>query len=214
MTTQSWQNHYTRKKSELAYPDENLVRLLSVYLRSRPGAVPVRAVDLGCGSGRHMKLLSDFSVDHIIGLDNSLNALSIARNACDCTLIQADNSWIPLKDESADIVIAWGSLHYDHKERLPGMLGEIHRILKPEGRLFATLRSSRDTMLKSGKHLGNNVWETALNDIRGALISVFSEDELAGYFQGFSRMKYGLMERTIPGDMNSRVSHWIIEAAR
>jgi hypothetical protein len=27
-------------------------------------------------------------------------------------------------------------------------------------------------------------------------------------------MKYGLMERTIPGDMNSRVSHWIIEAAR
>jgi ubiquinone/menaquinone biosynthesis C-methylase UbiE len=214
MTTQSWQNHYTKKKSELAYPDENLVRMVSVYLRNRGVTKPVCAVDLGCGSGRHMKLLADFSVDRIIGLDNSFNALSIARNASSCPVIQADNSGIPLKDESADIVIAWGSLHYDHKDRLPGMLKEIHRVLKPEGRLFATLRSSRDTMLKSGRHLGNNVWETDLNDISGALISVFSEDELSGFFPAFSQMKYGLMERTIPGDMNSLVSHWIIQAVR
>ena len=54
-----WQAHYTKKKSELHYPDENLVRLLASYLKDREAA-EVSAADIGCGSGRHLNLLKDF----------------------------------------------------------------------------------------------------------------------------------------------------------
>jgi len=207
-----WQAHYTKEKSELRYPDENLVRLLASYLKGRD-AVEVSAVDIGCGSGRHLNLLKDFNIHKIIGIDNSPGALSIAANT-QSPLIAGDNRALPLKNESADIIIAWGSLHYSHKNELPVMINEILRVLKTGGCLFATLRSSRDTLMRRGTHLGNDVWETSLNDIAGATVSFFSENELDACFSPFFRMQYGLIERTLVGDTGSLISHWVINAEK
>lgn len=207
-----WQAHYTRKKSELHYPDENLVRLLASYLKDKDVA-KISAVDIGCGSGRHLNLLKDFNIHKIIGIDNSLNALSIAANTL-APLIAGDNRALPLKDKSADIIIAWGSLHYNHKNELPVMINEILRVLKTGGCLFATLRSSRDTLMKKGSHLGNDVWQTSLNDIAGTTVSFFSENELDACFAPFLKMQYGLIERTLIGDTGSLISHWVIHAEK
>lgn len=209
---QQWQAHYTKKKSELRYPDENLVRLLASYLKDRDAA-KISAADIGCGSGRHLSLLKDFNINKIIGIDNSLNALSIAANSR-TYLIAGDNRALPLKDNSVDIIIAWGSLHYNHKNELPVMINEILRALKTGGCLFATLRSSRDTLMKKGSHLGNDVWETSLNDIAGATVSFFSENELGACFALFSKTQYGLIERTPVGDTGSLISHWVIRAEK
>ena len=207
-----WQAHYTKKKSELRYPDENLVRLLASYLKDRDAA-EISAVDIGCGSGRHLNLLKDFNIHKIIGIDNSPGALSIAANTR-CPLILGDNTALPLKDKSADIIIAWGALHYNDKNELPSMVNEIFRVLKTGGCLFATLRSSRDTLLKKGTHLGNDVWETSLDDIAGATVSFFSENELDACFSPFIEVQYGLIERTLIGDTDSLISHWVIRAEK
>ncbi|MCL2026739.1 MAG: class I SAM-dependent methyltransferase [Leptospirales bacterium] len=207
-----WQAHYAKKKSELRYPDENLVRLLSSYLENKDAA-EISAIDLGCGSGRHLNLLKDFQIRKIIGIDNSPGALSIAASTR-CPLIVGDNTALPLKDKSADIIIAWGSLHYNNKNELPVMINEIFRALKTGGCLFATLRSTRDTLMKKGTHLGNDVWETSLNDIAGATVSFFSENELDACFSLFPKMQYGLIERTLIGDTASLVSHWVIRAEK
>ena len=207
-----WQVHYTKKKSELHYPDENLVRLLTSYLKDKEPA-KISAVDIGCGSGRHLNLLKDFGVNKIIGIDNSPSALSIAANVR-CPLVAGDNRALPLKDKSADIIIAWGSLHYNHKNELPLMINEIIRVLKTGGCLLATLRSSRDTMMRRGRHLENDVWETSLDDIKGATVSFFSENELDACFAPFLKMQYGLIERTLIGNTSSLVSHWVIRAEK
>ncbi len=213
MKEASWETHYTAVKSELLYPDENLVRLLrkNRLLRS-PGGLT--AVDLGCGSGRHLKLLSDMGLTRIIGLDASYNALVISRKQCPGPLLQGNNLHLPLKSGSADIVIAWGSLHYNNKFDLIAMLEDILRILKSGGYLFATLRSGRDTYLKRGKHLGNDTWITDLNDISGSTSSFYSEDELKVSFSIFSEFTHGLMERTLMGDISALISHWVIEARK
>lgn len=209
MEARSWDNHYTRIKSELLYPDENLVRLLNKTVRE-PGTMT--AVDLGCGSGRHLKLLSDIGVARIVGLDMSNGALAISRKTGQALLAQANNTRLPLKDDTADIIIAWGSLHYNVKSDLAPMLTEIIRTLKKDGYLFATLRSSRDTYLKRGKHLGNDTWITDLKDISGSTASFYSENEIKKELSVFSEYSYGLIERTLMGDMSSIISHWIIQA--
>lgn len=208
----SWESHYAKDKSELAYPDENLVRLLKKSLPVMGDLSSLTAVDLGCGSGRHLKLLAELGVQKIIGLDASSKALALSRRHCPGPLLRGNNKHIPLKDHAADIVIAWGSLHYNSKYDLIAMLEEIQRILRRNGILFATLRTSRDSCLKKGKHLGNDMWITELADIQGSVVSFYSEDEMRTAFSIFKVFSYGLMERTIMGDMSSLISHWIIEA--
>lgn len=212
MKPRQWEEHYTSKRSELRYPDENLVRLLMKNLPGNDAPSVATVIDLGCGSGRHIKLLSDLGVSSVIGMDASYNALAISKKWHPGLLLQADNLHLPVKDESADIVIAWGSLHYCVKEELAPMLDEIRRVLKKGGALLATLRSSRDTYLKKGKHVGNDTWITDLNDIHGSIASFYTEGELRETFLPFREFRYGLMERTLVGNLTSLISHWVIEA--
>jgi ubiquinone/menaquinone biosynthesis C-methylase UbiE len=211
LETKSWDTHYIRRKSELLYPDENLVRLLNKTINDPAG---MTAMDLGCGSGRHLRLLSDFGISRIIGLEASHGALLLSKKTGQPLLVQGNNRGLPLKSGSADLVVAWGSLHYNDKSELAPMLAEITRVLKQDGCLFATLRSSRDTYLKKGTHLGNDTWITDLKDISGSIASFYNEDEIRSALSMFREVAYGLIERTLVGDMSSLISHWIISARK
>ncbi|MFC1669138.1 class I SAM-dependent methyltransferase [Spirochaetota bacterium] len=215
MKNKPWENHYKYNKSELSYPDENLVRLLSKYLNNFSDEFSsLNAVDLGCGSGRHLKLFHDLGIKNIIGTDNSFNALKISGKPGTYDLIHCDNKNIPLKNNSIDIVAAWGSLHYDYKDELPKMIEEILRILKTGGGLFATLRSDNDTYLKRGTLIGNNVWQTDLGDLEGSIASFYTDDEVQSYFSKFNDFSLGHMSRSIIGDKDKIISHWIIKAGK
>jgi SAM-dependent methyltransferase len=209
-----WEEHYRRDRSILAYPDENLVRMLHRHLNSTGSPGSLKAVDLGCGSGRHLKLLDESGISSVTGIDNSFNALRICRENYSSFLLQSDNLDLPIKESSIDITVAWGSLHYNHKKELPRMTDEIVRILKPGGILLATLRSERDTLMKKGKHIENDIWQTDLDDIEGSLVSFYTENEVKKYFCRFSSLKYGIMERSIVGDIDKRISHWVIFAEK
>jgi len=174
----------------------------------------VTLLDLGCGSGRHIALLNDMGLESVIGADISLEALALCREHYRASFIACDNRSIPLCDSCIDIAIAWGSLHYNHKKELPVMLAELYRVLKPDGVLFGTLRSSRDTHLKRGMHLGDDVWITDLDDIEGSVASFFSDKELEKAFKGFTTFQYGIIERSLMGDMTKIISHWVFEAIK
>lgn len=209
-----WNNHYRKDKSVLLYPDENLVRLIAKELQRYNSISEVKAIDIGCGSGRHLSYLKNTGLIDLYGTDNSFNALEICRNILSDNLLNCDNRNIPLQDELFDISIAWGSLHYSTKQDIEPMLTEIKRIMKKGGALFATLRTVKDTYLKTGKHLGNNTWQTGLDDLTGTIVSFYSEDELKQLFSGFAELNYGWMERTIIGDTSKLISHWIISARK
>ena len=212
MNSSAWDSHYDRERSNLNYPDENLLRLLK-----KTGHTPTlvsTALDLGCGSGRHLALLRDVGYGIVIGTDQSFQALSISRKHNPTLLMQCTNARIPIKSGIIDIAVAWGSLHYTGKNELSEMIDEIHRLLKNGGILLATLRSSRDTYLKSGHHLGNNVWVTDLQDLNGATVSFFDKSELDRYFRGFQHSSVGYTERSIVGNTDKVISHWLIMAKK
>ena len=209
----SWDGHYGSAKSELFFPDENLVRLLKKWMAPGGTADPV-AADIGCGSGRHLKLFHDLGIAQTIGTDISHRGLVTCRKNFSSPLVQNDSRALALKSSSLDIAVAWGSLHYAPKDELPVMLEEIRRALKKNGRLFATLRSSRDTFLKKGRHLGNDTWITDLSDIKGSIVSFYAEDEVRKAFSIFSSFSIGLIERTIMGNLDQVLSHWVIDAEK
>lgn len=209
-----WDSHYKKEKSLLSYPDENLVRLVAAELRRSGDTSALRAIDIGCGSGRHILYLRNAGIGHVYGSDYSLNAMMMCTGLDTDGLVNCDNRQLPFAGNTFDISVAWGSLHYSSKEDTRVMVSEIKRIMKEGGMLFATLRRDNDTYLKSGTHLGNNTWRTGLDDLTGTVVSFYSEPELKDIFSGFRELKYGWMERTIIGDTGKVISHWIISAAK
>ncbi len=99
MTPRVWQG--------LKYPDSDLVGLL--YRHARPGrdvpAEGARAIDVGCGPGRHVKLLSDLGY-LALGLDSDEEMCTIARNnGVEAVCGPAEHYHPP---QPPDLVVAWG----------------------------------------------------------------------------------------------------------
>jgi ubiquinone/menaquinone biosynthesis C-methylase UbiE len=209
MNESAWNNHYIRNKSILVYPDENLVRMIKKYTECCENTSDLKCLDCGCGSGRHLILASEIGIGTIIGLDRAYNGLLIAKTS-GLPVINGDLSKIPFKDNSFDIIICWGSLHYGYKRDLIEKIIELKRILRPHGVILGTLRSSRDSMMKQGRNLGNDEWITDLSDIANSVVSFYDENELKKHFADFN-FQYGLTERTQLGEKKV-ISHWYFRA--
>ncbi len=92
-----------------------------------------RTVDIGCGEGRltrHLKKLGH----HVVGIEGSPTLAAAAREADPNMDVRiADAATLPLEDASADLAIAFMSLH--DVDAMPTTIKEIARILIPNGKL-------------------------------------------------------------------------------
>jgi SAM-dependent methyltransferase len=102
---------------------------------ARPGE---RVLDLGCGAGRFVAALRDAGCDPV-GVELAEAALERARaNApgADLRLLEDDGS-LPLEHGSVDLV--WCSEVLEHVADTDHLLLEVRRVLRPGGRLLATV---------------------------------------------------------------------------
>lgn len=99
-------------------PTEELNRLFNQYFKIFPWDMisdKARGFDLGCGSGRWAKLVSE-KVGHLHCIDASSDALNIAKSnlsdKSNCTFHLASVDSIPLLDDSMDFGYSLGVLHH------------------------------------------------------------------------------------------------------
>jgi len=93
-------------------------------------------LDFGCGTGIFLRRAASLA-KHVVGVDVSQGMLDTAASVCrglpNVTLMQTQGERLELPDESFDCVVARESLCYVSDERLPAVLSEIARVLKPGG---------------------------------------------------------------------------------
>jgi len=140
-----WRNNF----QTMGYPLEKEVTLVTQYFQTYLKQPPDVLVDLSCGTGYiTRKLAKTKRYSPIIAIDLSENMLKEAHRRMlqeertkegevePVTWIRADVSCLPLKDNVADVIYCGAALHCWPK--VQDGLAEMYRILKPEGRVFAT----------------------------------------------------------------------------
>ncbi|MBI1725486.1 MAG: methyltransferase domain-containing protein [Candidatus Tectomicrobia bacterium] len=93
------------------------------------------AVDLGCGAGLDARLLAERLGGRVLAVDFSLAALRRAREAAGVIPLAGDMERLPIRDGTADLVLANASLNLTVDKA--AALAEAARILRPGGRLVA-----------------------------------------------------------------------------
>ena len=195
-----WEKHYNREKSILHFPDENLVRMLA--------HIPTggKALDFGSGSGRHIRLLQDFNYQ-VTASDISPNAIHIIKST-----YPTANSWLyeknkpfPFADNYFNLIVNWGVLHYNDEAEVSEILKEFRRVLVPGGYVLGSIRSDRDT------HLNVKNDTIQLADLNGGYVKLYSLSEIKNLFQDFTETLIGNTERTIPGNLDKKICHWIFQ---
>lgn len=196
---QAWDSHYKKQKSRQIWPDENLVRILKPL-------TPGSALDLGCGSGRHLRLLLDLGYSPVFGLDTSAQAIQLCKKAepkAQCQKLDtiSGNKVDIFKfnpDIMLDLIVAWGVLHYNSPDLQLNMIQQLYDHLKPGGTFTGTFRSDKDT------HYREN------SDINSAPIYLFNEAQVKEILsKNFENIKLGYLERGPIGNHHKKVCHWI-----
>lgn len=97
-----------------------------------------RFLDIGCGDGFFDSLLPDSKDNDFVGLDIGMNNLKRFTGVFNGKkLVNASACSLPFKDDSFDYIISNSSI--EHMFRLPEILIEMHRVLKPGAVLMLSL---------------------------------------------------------------------------
>ena len=94
----------------------------------------VNILDIGCGTGAVLEMLGDHSIP--IGMDIEPLALRYCKRRGLDNLIRADAADIPFRNISFHKATMLGVLYHQRVKSPAGVLMEINRVLKPNGRLF------------------------------------------------------------------------------
>jgi tellurite methyltransferase len=140
--------------SDAALPPANVFGQIDIYLFDQllKGRISpnMRVLDAGCGNGRNIVYLLRMGCD-VCAVDESDDAVAktfaVARRICpginSANFRVAGIDALPFDDGAFDVVVAIAVLHFardpSHFDR---MIGELWRVLRPGGLLFARLASS------------------------------------------------------------------------
>ena len=122
-------------------------------------ALPTDAVvlDVGCGDG--MRTLANLEGVERIGLDISGRQLELASRAVPgAHLVGGEMSQLPLRADSVDGITAYHAVFHVPRAEHPAVYAEFARVLRPGGRLLATVGSTgyetvRRNWLRSGRSM-------------------------------------------------------------
>lgn len=172
-----------------------------------------RAVDLGCGVGRHAVCLASLGFE-VAALERSESGLAFARAAaqkagCPVDFQMGLMTDLPYADGSFDYVLAWNVIYHGDREVVRRCLSEIHRVLRRGGTFQATFLSKRNHCHGKGSRVAPDTF--ILDGVSDKAHPHFycNGFELVELLKGFELISLCDREQSEPGSF-----HWHCVAER
>jgi SAM-dependent methyltransferase len=137
----------------------------TAFLRAYSDAVNRRLLDAWLADGQTGRILKTDLFDEavgeglvpalraraaeVVGVDVSPAVVAVARDRYpDLEAHEADTRRLPFADESFDVVVSNSTLdHFARRDEIAVALEELHRVLRPGGRLLLTLDNAADPLV-------------------------------------------------------------------
>lgn len=149
-----------RKKHDLKYPDEFVVRFLKKNFITGES---YNILDFGCGSGRNIIAMADMGFN-IYAIDYNIACLEMTRQKMEkmnynkVTYIQNKGIEVNLPENFLDCIVVWGTLFAFREEERNLLIKNLYRVLKPGGLFLADYHTIEDSMYKKGKEIEKDVY--------------------------------------------------------
>ena len=127
------------ERLDTAYRARDILRRRELVYAALAPTVGDRVLDLGCGPGYYVSELLDQvgEAGWVMGVDSSQQMLAIAAERCvgrgNVTFKEGDAAALPVASGTYDAALSVQVLEY--VEDVQGALAEIHRVLRPGGRV-------------------------------------------------------------------------------
>lgn len=218
---QEWDNSYLNRDNFVFYPNEEVIRFLSKYIRKRIGfnefkdivsfTPPPKVLDIGCGIGRHVILCQEMGLD-AYGIDLSEYAVKIGQNWLSDKkihnyqekIIQGDIRQLPFSNSFFDYALSHGVLDSMSFDVAQSSVSELARVLVPGGLFYCDLISGDDS-----SHSREYCEEDIVTDSHeyGTVQSYFNFTKIHKLFDEFFKIEEAIIirkENIISGKYYSR----------
>ena len=194
----TWEKIY-QEKDWGKYPPEELVRFMMRNYKGKQAKV----LDLGCGTGAATWFLSREGFN-AYGIDGSETAIQKAKQRFQQENLKGEfvvGDFIKLNypDNFFDCIIDISSLQHNSLEDLKLILEEVHRVLKPEGKIFSMMANQ------------NSIINQDVNIHSERYIHRVNKEEVNTLFSKFNNLIIDESSRT---DNSNRVNHFLIQAQK
>jgi ubiquinone/menaquinone biosynthesis C-methylase UbiE len=202
------------------YPSEDVIRFVARNYYQVLNRDSVQILEVGCGTGANLWYVAreGFAA---YGIDGSSTALRICRDRMDAevpgwkgALTTGDVCNLAWEDEFFDAVIDNECIYANQYDDARKIYKEIHRVLKPGGKLFSKTFASGSEGDGTGTKVGHNAWLAAKGPLAGKGVSRFTaESEFDGLL---TPLKIVSIERVSRSEANrsAEVAEWVINAEK
>jgi len=153
----SWSN--VIQKNIMLYPDTAIVSFLARNFNDTEKNKTKKALDIGFGSGRHLKLLEDYGFD-IYGIDYSKEACDTAKELFSLqeSIACKDLGDKPFNSKKFDTIVAFGVIFLKPMADMKVDLTTIYEALNKNGEMIINFRTKDDFLYKDGKQIDKNTF--------------------------------------------------------
>ncbi len=208
-TTQafSWDQLHANPRHRTLYPSEHVVRFLAAIVAVDDSHKT--AIDIGCGAGRHAKLMEDFGFT-VRAVDASWRAVERTRSLLKpepyATKV-AQRKMTDLHDISSDafqIALSYGVFYYGTADEGHQAVAEMYRVMGHNGKGFVNVRTDRDW-----RNHGDLTGEPE----EGMEMHFLSEDDIPIVYGAFRELSWELTETTTHQGRRLN-SDWLISVTK
>ena len=208
----SWQERWATAEGRADWIDAHpaVLRLLP-ELKARGAR---RALDLGCGVGRHALALAAAGLD-VEAFDGAESGLAVLRETATARglsigLQHGNADALPYPDASFDYVLSWNVIYHGTLGDAGRRVAEIWRVLKPGGLYQGTMLPTRNSNYGRGRLVAPGTFVLDDPDEERAHPHFYCDAAtLVALFSGFDLLSLSQEEQHKPGSW-----HWNLVAER
>ena len=205
------------RKNVMLYPNERVVSFLARnYKDIENNKNGKKALDIGFGSGRHLKLFLDYGFE-TYGIDYSEDAVNTANKLLDgkANVSTTNLDYIEYKD-FFDIVLMYGVAFLRDEKSMLEDLKRVNKFLKKDGKLLINFRTKDDYLYQKGKNIVGNTYILENVGVYDGLTYTFLSSEEAISLVKEAGFEVELIERDDywKNNLKEQNTWWIITAKK